>query len=43
MFWSCLQIAQYWEEVVEFINGRFQLTLLVSPETALLGIQDDEQ
>lgn len=36
-------IAQYREEVVELINGRFQLTLPVSPELALLGIQDDDQ
>lgn len=36
-------IVRYWEEVVELINNRLWLTLPVSPELALLGIQDDEQ
>lgn len=43
MFWSCPKIARYWAEVVDSVNGRLQLNLPVSPELALLGIQDDDQ
>lgn len=36
-------MATFWAKVFEVNNVRLQLSLPMSPELALLGIQDDEQ
>lgn len=43
MFWTCPKLVQYWTAVLGCINTRLQLSIPLSAELALLGIQDDEQ
>lgn len=43
MFWSCPRVTRFQTEVFEVINTRLQLSFPMSPELALLGLQDNDQ
>lgn len=43
MFWTCPRLSRFWAEVGEAINIRLQMSIVLTPELALLGIQDEEQ
>ena len=42
-FWTCSKLLDFWSAVFETVNVRLHLSLPVSPELVLLGVQDDEQ
>lgn len=43
MLWDCPKIRIFWREVFELLKVKLEMSIPLSPELALLGIQDDDQ
>lgn len=43
MLWDYPKIQIFWREVYELLNVKLEMSIPLSPELALLGIQDDDQ